>query len=576
MDKDQYLLSDTSRPYHTSMMDADRWQLEKALNRVLLAALLIFIVIAVMVILQQGRLFAFSSLQTTMLVTSLIWLAVTYAFARWRQFRVAGHLFVTLIIASLSAAFGLLPPELDLMLIPFATLPIAIAALLLRQTALYIIAIITISAVTGAMIWPAITWSPMFEFVWNQENIPAEIGVIVGGVAASVLLITFILSQTRHVISVLLHQLQQAEIDKTMAHEHQTELQKTYDSTIEGLQTQKQHFQVLLHHIEDGVITVDKDNHIVQANQAAENLWATIASDKITNQTLAAVHNTLNQHTSTASQIELIALPQDETTCQDSSSTHILLDRRAQARLERLRDDLSGFLANEVRNPLTSMVTALDLTLGQHNLPEDVNRVLIGTRQSGQRLLDLVTTILEINMIEHDPNILRRSTISLRHVLEASVAQMMPLAQQGAVTFAMDLGNDYTVLLDSARMQRALSYLLEHSLRHSPTYSTVNLRTEQQNGMVTVRITDQGPGLTPQQREALFDRRIASDERGGPVLGLAFTKLLLEVHGGYLQVADNNGQGSTYTFALPIETPAIQHNADSMVAMGIPVRSDIS
>lgn len=556
-------------------MDADQWQLGKSLNRVLLAALLVFTVIAITVILQQGGLFAFSHVQVTILVTSLVWLAITYAFARWRQFRIAGKLLVMLIIASLSAAFVLLPPELDVMLIPLVTLPIAIAALLLSQTTLYLVAIATISSVVAAMVWPAISWSSPFEFTWSPENIPAGTGVIVGGITVSILVVTFILSQTRQVIGGLLQQLAQAKTDQTTANEHYADLQKTYNTTLEKFDAHQQHVQVLLNAVQDGVIIVDNERHITWANQAAQNLWSTIDTNEITHQTLDIVETTLSQQPTVAPQVDLIALPQDGLFCQNKY-THILLDRRAHAHFERLRDDLSGFLANEVRNPLTSMVTALDLTLGQHNLPEDVNRVLIGTRQSGQRLLDLVTTILEINMIEHDPDILRRSKIALRHVLEAGVAQTTPLAQQGAVTFAMDFGNDYPVFLDSARMQRAVSYLLEHAIRHSPPYSTIHVRTERQNDMVTVRIIDQGPGLTPQQREALFDRRIASDERGGPVLGLAFTKLLLEVHGGYLQVDDNEGQGSTYTFSLPIEVTDSQQNGDQIATTQVSVRSHAS
>lgn len=557
------------------MMDADQWQLGKSLNRVLLAALLAFTIITVMVILQQDRLFAFSNMQVTIFVTSLVWLAITYAFARWRQFRVAGNLLVTLTITCLCAAFVLLPPEIDLMLIPLVTLPIAIAALLLSQTALYLVAIATISAVIAAIVWPAISWSANFELMWRPENIPDRTGVVIGGITISVLTMTFILAQTRHIISGLLQEIQQAKMEQATHDEHHKEFQKTYNTTLEEFQTHQQHVHILLNAIQDGVIIVDQDKQVTWASQAAQNLWSTIATNEITHQTLKTIETTLSEQTPANSQVHLIALPQDDLFCQNNY-THILLDRRAHAHIERLRDDLSGFLSNEVRNPLTSMVTALDLTLGQHNLPEDINRVLIGTRQSGQRLLDLVTTILEIIMIEHDPDVLRRSKISLRHVLEASVAQTTPLAQQGAITFAMDFGNDYQVLLDSTRMQRGLVYLLEHAVRHSPPYSTVHVRTERQQNMVAVRIIDQGPGLTQQQREALFDRRVASDERGGPVLGLAFTKLLLEIHGGYLQVDDNEDQGSTYTFGLPIEVPTVQYDGDRVAATTMSVRSNIS
>jgi len=71
-----------------------------------------------------------------------------------------------------------------------------------------------------------------------------------------------------------------------------------------------------------------------------------------------------------------------------------------------------------------------------------------------------------------------------------------------------------------------------------------------------VRISDQGPGLTPQQRDSLFDQRATPDERNAPALGLAFSKLVIETHGGRLLVESSGSQGSTYAFTLPIERRA--------------------
>jgi signal transduction histidine kinase len=108
-------------------------------------------------------------------------------------------------------------------------------------------------------------------------------------------------------------------------------------------------------------------------------------------------------------------------------------------------------------------------------------------------------------------------------------------------------------MIDSERMRRAFVHLLEHALRQSPPYSTVQVRTEAQNDSMVVRISDQGPGLTPQQRESLFGQRASSDGRNGPALGLAFSKLLIETHGGRLWVESAESQGTTYAFALPVE-----------------------
>jgi signal transduction histidine kinase len=186
-------------------------------------------------------------------------------------------------------------------------------------------------------------------------------------------------------------------------------------------------------------------------------------------------------------------------------------------------------------------------------LPEGADRVLVGARRSGQRLLDLVTTMLEIDQIERSPEMLQRVVTPLRAALEAGIAQTAPLAQQSAVTVVAEYSGDGPVLMDAERMRRAFVFLLENALRHSPPYSTVQVRIERQNGSLVVRISDQGAGLTAEQRESLFDQRASADGRHTPALGLAFSKLVIETHGGRLWVESAESQGTTYAFTLSVE-----------------------
>src|SRR5207253_1352149 len=142
----------------------------------------------------------------------------------------------------------------------------------------------------------------------------------------------------------------------------------------------------------------------------------------------------------------------------------------------------------------------------------------------------------------------------LRPLLEAGIAQTATLAQQGAVTVVVEYSGDGPILLDSDRIRRAFVYLLENALRESPPYSTIQVRIERQTDLVLVRISDQGPGLTAQQRELLFDQRATPLDHSAPALGLAFSKLVIETHGGRVWVESTGSQGSTYTFSLPVET----------------------
>jgi signal transduction histidine kinase len=366
-------------------------------------------------------------------------------------------------------------------------------------------------------------------------------------------LIAGALARLRETSLTLVNQVQRAGIAREQAEDMQRAAEDVRDDALDRLELQQRHLNAFAQHIGDGVVQINEHGCIVRANTVAQDIWAEVAGGEIVGQSIDTVQELLDGGSATSRYINIISLPTDGR-LPNEHFTHVLLDRREHARLARLRSELVGLLADEMRNPLTSVVTALDLTLGQKNLPEDIDRVLIGARKSGQSLVDLVTTLLEITQIEQNPSILHRAPTSLCRVLEGGIAQMAPLAQQGAVTVTVEYSNDCMILMDGERMQRAFVYLLEYALRHSPTYSTVQVRIERQSGAAVVRISDQGPGLSQRQLAALFElRSAASGERGTPVLGLAFSKLIIEAHGGQLSVESTVGQGSTYAFLLPTD-----------------------
>ena len=156
------------------------------------------------------------------------------------------------------------------------------------------------------------------------------------------------------------------------------------------------------------------------------------------------------------------------------------------------------------------------------------------------------------DQIERSPETLQRAVAPLRAALEAGIAQTAPLAQQSAVTVVAEYSGDGPVLMDAERMRRAFVFLLDTALRHSPPYSTVQVRIERQNGSLVVRISDQGAGLNAEQRESLFDQRVSTDGRNTPALGLAFSKLVIETHGGRLWVESTPGTGTTFHVSLPL------------------------
>src|SRR5262249_4687006 len=432
-------------------------------------------------------------------------------------------------------------------LLPFAAIPIALTAMLLGWRAIYLATLVTILILLGVELASQQWAAPSLGLAFPSPN--AEIARNLAAIALC--FVALILAPLRGELARALALLRQGEAARTHAEQSQQSAEGDRDRIIDELTWHQRNFEMVLDQISDGVIAINSAGKVVRANATARGLWSEIAAGDLIGQRLEQLRAKLSGPTAAAQYVDVIELPSD-TDARGEGYTHVLLDRRERARLARLRSELMSLLADEMRNPLTSMVTALEMTLGQ-NLPDGADRVLVGARRSGQRLLDLVTTLLEINQIEHNPGVLRRSAAAIRPILEAGIAQTTPLQHQGAVTVVVEYSGDGTIMLDSDRMRRAFVNLLEHALRHSPPYSTVQVRTESHGGVVVVRISDQGPGLTPQQRDSLFEQRATPEERNAPALGLAFSKLVIETHGGRILVESSGSQGSTYAFTLPIE-----------------------
>jgi signal transduction histidine kinase len=540
-----------ARPLIHTTADLERLRRGHLMNNSLLGAGLILgalVSVAVGLQLGEGRL-TLSVLQAALLMIGGTWLLIAYLFSRTRRHRVAGGMIVMLTVSGLALAIYLLPEYL-LVFLPFASLPVALSALLLSRRAVYLTTVVTIAALLGAQFAAQQLPPPSL----GLDLPPPSAGMSMNMSVLALLFLTMIVAPLRGELARLFEQLRQRETAQARAEQSQRAAEGARDDALDQLGRQQRNLQLVADHVGDGVIAVSAGGQITRANAIARSLWAEIAAGDLIGQRFDQLRATLTGPTAAAQYVEIVELPAGAAERGDGY-THILLDRRERARLARLRGELLGLLADEMRNPLTSMVTALEMTLGQ-NLPDGADRVLVGARRSGQRLLDLVTTMLEINQIEQNPGVLRRAPAPLRPILDAGIAQTTALQHQGAVTVVVEYSGDGTVMLDGERMRRAFVHLLEHALRHSPPYSTVQVRTECQSDTLVVRISDQGPGLTPLQRDSLFDQRATPDERNAPALGLAFSKLVIETHGGRILVESSGSQGSTYAFTLPIERRA--------------------
>jgi signal transduction histidine kinase len=237
--------------------------------------------------------------------------------------------------------------------------------------------------------------------------------------------------------------------------------------------------------------------------------------------------------------------------------------RRLYGELEATSRHKSEFLANmshELRTPLNAILgfsqvmrerMVGDLTQTQEEYLDDV-------LSSGNHLLSLINDVLDLSKVEAGQVELAIAPFSLREALERGVVTVRDRAREDGirVTLAADPQVD-VVEGDERRIRQVVFNLLSNAVKFTPAGGSVDVASARLNGEVQVSVADTGPGIAPEDQERIFEEFQQTDlgaQREGTGLGLALSKRLVELHGGRIWVESELGQGSTFTFALPLES----------------------
>jgi signal transduction histidine kinase len=176
-------------------------------------------------------------------------------------------------------------------------------------------------------------------------------------------------------------------------------------------------------------------------------------------------------------------------------------------------------------------------------------------RAEARSLLRLLLNLLDISRSEEGQLVVRHDEIDL----EALTAEVFEAFEVKARTSSVTLERAIearTVRADVDLLRRVLENLLDNALRHAPENSRILLATVLREGSVELRVSDSGPGVSPEVRKTIFERFVQADRVGanpaGRGLGLAFCKLVVEAHQGTIEVVDGD-PGAVFVVRFPNE-----------------------
>lgn len=227
---------------------------------------------------------------------------------------------------------------------------------------------------------------------------------------------------------------------------------------------------------------------------------------------------------------------------------------------ERQREETLRFISHDMRSPQASILALVELQADPARALEPPV-LLERIRHHAGRTLALADDFIQLARAESQH--LRFAEVDLTTVLMDAADSLWALAQARRVTVAVQTGNEEMMLYgEAALLMRAVSNLIDNAVKYSPPGGTVTVRAgrvrhdDGSDGGLMVSVSDQGPGIAPEEQARLFQPFSRLQEEGRPVregsgLGLLFVKTVVERHGGHVGVDSAPGRGTTFTIALP-------------------------
>jgi two-component system phosphate regulon sensor histidine kinase PhoR len=343
------------------------------------------------------------------------------------------------------------------------------------------------------------------------------------------------------------------------------------------LREQTQRTAALFDRMVEGLIVVDANGAIRLANRAAGVLFG--FSPPATGRTLletvrqhdvAAVAARLNRESEVLGhdlridgagaprflQINALAL-RDRAGGRDGAIL-VFHDLTRLRELEAVRQEFVANVSHELRTPLSLIKSAVETLLdGGKEDAATLGRFLEIIDRHANRLTLLIDDLLLLSTLDSGRMRLQPQPVALRTAVQEVIDDFSARAQRRGTCLVNEVPPALIARADPDRLRQVLSNLVDNAIKYGRTEGKTLLGAQARaDGMVEIKVRDDGPGIPPDAHSRIFERfyrvdKARSREQGGTGLGLAIVKHVVQAHGGEVRVESAPGAGTTFCFTLP-------------------------
>ena len=231
--------------------------------------------------------------------------------------------------------------------------------------------------------------------------------------------------------------------------------------------------------------------------------------------------------------------------------------------LEKLRDDLTHMIVHDLRTPLTSVIAGMQTMEMVGDLNKDQQDVAGIAISGGETLLGMINDLLDVEKLESGSMQLDYAVLDGARLVATAAGQVASLVEAKKLTLIRQIAPDLPPFSgDENKLRRILVNLLGNAIKFTPASGvlTVEVRLGEDEQSLVFSVRDTGEGIPQESFGRIFEKFGQVESRkGGRMmstgLGLTFCKLAAEAHGGHISVESVLGQGSTFSFTIPLDSP---------------------